>query len=164
MILLQGWQEHGPIHVTAELRLKRNQSCHRLLTRTAVRWVRYFGIQCYSPNCSVLYNITGCKLSTQDVEVCPFCGKSSRWRRRLRQHIERFHSKDIVLAGLGGLAIIDRKVGWRSKAGQRRISYSDMATVVDSKMPRNHATRAQVFDVVLAVLQLCLVKAADDTE
>lgn len=94
--------------------------------------------------------------------MCPFCGKSSRWRRRLRQHIERFHSKEIILAGLGGFAVIDRKVGWRSKAGQRRIAYSDIVSAVDSKMTRSHATRSQVFDIVLAVLKLCLVKAGDD--
>lgn len=96
--------------------------------------------------------------------MCPFCGKSSPWRRRLRQHIERFHSKDIILAGLGGFAVIDRKVTWRSKAGHRRIAYCDIVSAVDSKMSKSHATRAQVFDIILAVLKLCLVKAADDAE
>ena len=79
----------------------------------------------------------------------------------MRQHVERFHVRELVRYGKEGTA---RKISWRSKAGVRRISHDSLSEAVNNHMRKSFATKTEVLCLLTTVLRLCLVKVGNDTE
>lgn len=92
--------------------------------------------------------------------ACPFCGKHTAWRKRLQQHIVKFHRREVTEKGTQRISQI---LYWRQKAGMRRVSYECIAQVIENRTNGQKAIgKGLLFDVLKEILTLCLVKIASD--
>lgn len=96
----------------------------------------------------------------QDSVVCPYCVHNSRWPKRLREHVVRYHKRSFMV---DGAETAKKVMFWRSKRGQRRLSLDSVKKVLDRKMKHSTSiTRNEVFDIVTVVLGMGLVKIGND--
>ena len=96
---------------------------------------------------------------SQAIKVCVFCGHFSRWKKRLEQHIKRFHEAELLKRGE---TACQNMMFWHSKSGMRRCGYGLISARINKMMRDGNITKTLVFEIVKKCLAINLVCIADD--
>lgn len=85
---------------------------------------------------------------------------TSQYRAKVLLHLTQFHAEVVIKETP---EVVLSRMWWRCKAGTRRIDVDTVTEVINSMLGHlKDGLKTEIFEVIVAVLQLALVRVASD--